>query len=99
MTTDQKIRFMNSLTNAVNLVPKPWIDQLEDSKKLVEDLANWFYLLEPTSSAIEDKINACNSKEELATLKDEIAATNDKNVFAKFNQKIIELNDRESKTK
>lgn len=98
-TTDQKIRWMNSLTGAIALVPKPGLDQLEESKKMVEDLANWFYLLEPINSDIEEKIRLCNTKEQLALLKDEIAATKDKSIFASFNDKIIELDAREKLVK
>ena len=99
-TTDQKIRWMNSLTNATSIVSKLIEKSSTDIsvKDELIDLANWYYLLEPANNSIEDKIESCNSKEELSLLKDEISATQDKNVFARFNKKIIELNDRESKT-
>ncbi len=96
-TTDQRIRFMNSLTNSVALAPKT--GNLEEDKKTVEDLANWFYLLEPVNSDIEEKIRLCNTKEQLALLKDEIAATKDKSIYASFNDKIIELDAREKLAK
>lgn len=96
-TTDQRIRWMNSLTGAVALAPKTW--SIEEDKKTVEDLANWLYLLEPINSDIEEKIRLCNTKEQLALLKDEIAATKDKAIYASFNDKIIELDAREKLAK
>ena len=97
-STDQRIKWMNAINNATLIIANQKEDSTSPIRDAIEDLANWFYLLEPMNNAIEDKIDACNSKEELASLKEEIAATKDKNVFSRFNQKIIELNYRESKT-
>lgn len=100
-TTDQRIKWMNSINNATLVVTKLIEKSTTDInvKDELTDLANWFYLLEPINSDIEEKIRLCNTKEQLALLKDEIALTKDKSIYASFNDKIIELDAREKLAK
>lgn len=98
-TTDQRIKWMNAINNATLIIANQKSDLSAPLKESIEDLANWFYLLEPINSDIEEKIRLCNTKEQLALLKDEIAATKDKAIYASFNDKIIELDAREKLAK
>lgn len=96
MNKDEQIRWMNSLTNASNLVSSLSPTTLEDAKEMIQDAANWFYRTAPQGSDLEAKIKACNNKEELDSLKEDVKKTDDKNIFRTFNDKILELNARES---
>lgn len=94
MNKDEQIRWMNSLTNATNSLSSISTEgkSVEEVQRLIESMANWFYRVSPVGSELEIKIKACNSKEELDTLKEEVEKTQDKNIYSTFNDKILELN-------
>lgn len=72
---------------------------MDEIKKAIEDLANWYYRLKPQGGEIEERIKACNSRDELNSLKDDISKTKDSSLYTAFNEKIIELAAREGLTK
>lgn len=93
---DTHIRWMNSLNNSSNLVSQlieKWAD-MEQIKKDVLDLANWFFLVKPNEwevSPLIAKIQKCTSKEELEWIQQEVVDSKDVATIREWNAKMIEI--------
>lgn len=92
MTKEEQIKWLNALNNTCSLFSwyatkllTEWKSQ-EEIKPVVEDLANWIYLLNPKFESeenkelkwlfpymeLEERIKNANTKEELDSLADEV---------------------------
>ena len=91
-TKDQAIRWMNALNWATTVVVSV-ADRatIEDVKKMVAELANFLYELEPSESELEKKINEAKTIEDLNAVKEEVVKTDKVSVFNLWNTQKIKL--------
>lgn len=91
-STEEKIRWQNSLTNASNIVSKlldPSAHSLVEIKDHLKEFANFFYNIEPDITELQKKIDACTTLIDLDAIKEEVRATDSVSFFAKWNDKRI----------
>ena len=88
-STDERIRWQNSLTNSSNIVSRLWT--IENYKEMIEDLANFFYNIEPKVTELHKMIEQANTSEELDAMKDLIKHTDSITMFNLWNEKKIKI--------
>jgi len=88
---DNAIRWMNSLTNAANIIANLHIDDLNAVTTEIQKLANWFYDVEPSLNELEENILHAKTIDELDSLKEAVVKTDSVKMFNLWNEIKIKL--------